>query len=1007
MDRVIGGLYEIGREIGSGGGGVVYLGRHTRLDKQVALKADKRTLRSGGEALRREVDMLKKLSHTYIPQVYDFVQEDGIVYTVMDYIEGESFDKILDRGQYIPQKDKVRWSCQLLDALAYLHAQGAHGILHGDIKPANIMLRPSGDICLIDFNIALALGEDGAVKVGFSRGYASPEHYGAEYAEAVSASVLRSGSSVSSESMGAGKGSLTDDDSNRTEALAGGDLDRTEAASLDDRTEIITPSHVVWSEPRPTAQPPSGCLSSIVTGSSSRKPVKLDVRSDIYSLGATLYHLYSGRKPAQRAADVVPLTKADCSAQIAAIVKKAMAPDPRDRYQTASEMLDAFLLLRKNDRRVVRRRRSLEAALSVGSALMLAGGGLMFVGLKQNEDHQRALAQAAYSEDALRTGDREKAIEFALSAIPEEKSIFNAPVTAEAQLALSNALGVYRLSDGFYGTKQKELKSAPFKIAVSPEGGRYAAVCAYEVEVFDSMTDKMLAALPTQESALSDCIFAGEDTVIFAGDTGVTAYDIKAGEILWQGKPATALSLSGDGNVVAAVDRGSTDFCFYNAKTGEIISSCSFEGQHLPVVENDIFADPQNYAFALNEDGSWLGVSFSNGALWIADTSGGGGDLILHDESDFVDFDGAFCGDIFLYSAAAADGSSEMGFVDVAEAVYIGGKTSDRPFLIQSDGNQFFVANGGRLESVDAKSFAELELAHVKDAAITSYAVGEEYTAVASDDGMISFYDGGARRMSTERSEAEVDFVGLRGGHAYFANRNDPVIRRMELEYHGDANRMTYNARDIHNEARVSADQNTLMLFRYDRFSIYDNGGLVAEYELPSADQVYDQQFRRESGQSYLEVIWYDGTVRKYSAADGMLLGETKMEEPDRSLLEDLWTEQYHIVSALHEAAKVYERDSEKLIGTLEEEDYLAYVTETKHGLVAEYVTADGERYGYLLDENLGKIAYMPNLCDVYGETVLFDDGSGEIRSSRIYSLDELVQMAHGYGYDGAVHKGR
>lgn len=43
------------------------------------------------------------------------------------------------------------------------------------------MLRPDGNICLIDFNIALALGEDGAVKVGFSRGYASPEHYGADY----------------------------------------------------------------------------------------------------------------------------------------------------------------------------------------------------------------------------------------------------------------------------------------------------------------------------------------------------------------------------------------------------------------------------------------------------------------------------------------------------------------------------------------------------------------------------------------------------------------------------------------------------------------------------------------------------------------------------------------------------------------------------------------------------------------------------------------------------------
>ena len=181
MSQIIAGVYEIQNKIGAGGGGVVYLGRHLRLDKPVVLKADKRTLAAGIETLRREVDMLKGLSQTYIPQVYDFVQEDGVVYTVMDYIEGESLDKLLARGQRPAQPEVIRWADQLLQALVYLHGQPPYGILHGDIKPANIMLRPGGDVCLIDFNIALALGEDGAVKVGFSRGYASPEHYGADY----------------------------------------------------------------------------------------------------------------------------------------------------------------------------------------------------------------------------------------------------------------------------------------------------------------------------------------------------------------------------------------------------------------------------------------------------------------------------------------------------------------------------------------------------------------------------------------------------------------------------------------------------------------------------------------------------------------------------------------------------------------------------------------------------------------------------------------------------------
>ena len=164
MSQVIAGIYELHKQIGSGGGGIVYLGRHLRLEKEVVLKADKRRLSTRPEMLRREVDMLKGLSHMYIPQVYDFVQENGVVYTVMDFIGGESLDKMLERGEIPSQPQVIRWACQLLEALSYLHSRPPYGILHGDIKPANIMLRPSGDICLIDYNIALALGEDGAVK---------------------------------------------------------------------------------------------------------------------------------------------------------------------------------------------------------------------------------------------------------------------------------------------------------------------------------------------------------------------------------------------------------------------------------------------------------------------------------------------------------------------------------------------------------------------------------------------------------------------------------------------------------------------------------------------------------------------------------------------------------------------------------------------------------------------------------------------------------------------------
>ena len=271
----------------TGGGGIVYLGRHLRLGKLVVLKADRRTLSSRPEVLRREVDALKNLSYTYIPQVYDFLVEDGVVYTVMDYIEGESLDKPLKRGERFSQPEVVKWACQLLEALAYLHSRPPHGILHGDVKPANLMLTPQGDIRLIDFNIALALGEEGAVRVGFSRGYASPEHYGTDFSTA-----------------------------GDTRSVSGGAVTRLD----NDPATVLT------------------------TGSAStgRRAVLLDARSDIYSAGATLYHLFTGRRPAADAREAAADIQGEISPAIAAILQKAMDPNPDRRYQTADEMLAAF-----------------------------------------------------------------------------------------------------------------------------------------------------------------------------------------------------------------------------------------------------------------------------------------------------------------------------------------------------------------------------------------------------------------------------------------------------------------------------------------------------------------------------------------------------------------------------------------------------------------------------------------------------------------------------------------
>lgn len=280
MPKIIASTYEIVKEIGSGGSGIVYLAKHLRLGKWVVLKADKRTLRTKQEALRREVDAMKNLSHTYIPQVYDFITEGETVYTVMDYVEGESLDKYLKRGQRFSQPQVIEWACQLLDALSYLHSRPPHGILHSDIKPSNIMLTPQNDIRLIDFNIALALGEEGAVRVGFSRGYASPEHYGVDYV---------------------------------------GVNDTQSADDVETKLPTVNGETVISSQTD---------LSSGLSGY-KKKSIQLDVRSDIYSLGATLYHLLSGTRPCPRCQECRAAYSSNCQPGGGGDYSKSYVTGPR------------------------------------------------------------------------------------------------------------------------------------------------------------------------------------------------------------------------------------------------------------------------------------------------------------------------------------------------------------------------------------------------------------------------------------------------------------------------------------------------------------------------------------------------------------------------------------------------------------------------------------------------------------------------------------------------------
>lgn len=988
MSQIVASTYELIEKIGAGGGGVVYMGRHLRLDKLVVLKADKRTLTAKPEALRREVDALKNLSHTYIPQVYDFIVEDGMVYTVMDYIEGESLDKPLQRRERFSQPQIIEWACELLEALCYLHGRPPHGILHSDIKPANIMRTPQNDIRLIDFNIALALGEDGAVQVGYSLGYASPEHYGT---------------------------GTTDTWRTNEPSRAADQPLNAATVPLPQVTQPLVPStEKLGQYTTPLEQ--KGSLPGDMAGEAPghnrggrHRPVLLDVRSDIYSLGATLYHLLTGIKPARDAWQVVPIEPAmGVSQAVADIIRKAMMPDPKDRFQTAEEMLYAFEHLHETDYRTNRYRRGRNIAAAVLAAAFLVSGSMAFAGLRQMEQTQAEAAQAAQeaeeaerlakqaladvrsAEGAYGQGNLPDAARLAVRALTVDS-----PYSAQAQKALTDALGVYDLSDGLKAHRTAEMPSEVLKLEISPAGTRTAMFYAYEIMVMDTETGEQLTVLPAYATATSDLCFLGESTLVYAGENGVQACDVETGTVLWQGQPATHLALSGDGSRVAGIFGAQPQAIVYDTGTGTAVKMVCFDGrgQSLPAGDG-ILADPGDSLLAMNEDGTILAVSLEGGGLYLYDLAADDS-VEVFGTSEYTHFEGNFYDRYFAFSAWNAE-ECVFQVIDLEAMAQTGGFTGQAPFYTASDQRGVCVASGGVLVQLHPVTGEQTELAYV-NYDIAAFTWGKNgHVLVSGKDGYYALFDGYAQQIAAGRRESGCELLATAGPYAVLASRETPVVQVLKLTEHPDAQLCGYDPAYVHDEARLSADGTTVMLFRYDRFYLLDaeTGSLRIQVELPDAMEVYDQQYRREGGQSALEVTWRDGTIRAYSAVDGSMLWERKGAAPDQSLAETFETTRWVISAPLHGTPTVYDRGSGELYTELEQDSYLTYVTEVGEYIVTQYLSGQGESYGLLLNQDCETLAYLPDLCDVIGETLVFDDGMGNLRQSRIYSREELIVIA-------------
>ena len=180
LESSLGFQYRIGRLLGRGGMGAVFLAHELALDRDVAIKVlppDRDHAADALERFRREARTAARLSHPNIVPLHTFGEVKGLVYFVMGYVRGESLAARVKRSGRLGVEETRRILAEVTDALAYAHAQS---IVHRDIKPDNILIdADSGRAMLTDFGVAKAVSLEGALTatglVVGTPNYMSPE----------------------------------------------------------------------------------------------------------------------------------------------------------------------------------------------------------------------------------------------------------------------------------------------------------------------------------------------------------------------------------------------------------------------------------------------------------------------------------------------------------------------------------------------------------------------------------------------------------------------------------------------------------------------------------------------------------------------------------------------------------------------------------------------------------------------------------------------------------------
>lgn len=168
------GNYNVIRQIGEGGFGCTYEAEHVLLKKKACLKQNSTITAADAKILADEASILWDIHHHSLPAMKDFFRaNDGSYILAMSFIEGKNIEQVIKKHTAIHSED-VCWITQrLLQALHYLHA---HGIVHSDVKPQNVIVQPNvHNAILVDYGLSILRPSATTKPTGYTAAFAAPE----------------------------------------------------------------------------------------------------------------------------------------------------------------------------------------------------------------------------------------------------------------------------------------------------------------------------------------------------------------------------------------------------------------------------------------------------------------------------------------------------------------------------------------------------------------------------------------------------------------------------------------------------------------------------------------------------------------------------------------------------------------------------------------------------------------------------------------------------------------